>query len=84
MIDAPIVKRVEYTLLNLDDEGQLTLLDSNGECKEDCNLPEDEHLKDVSDMIKRVFEEGKKECLVTVLATLGKELVVDCREGQEV
>ena len=83
MIDAPIVKRVEYTLLNLE-EDTLTLLDSNGEMKEDCNLPEDEHLKDVADMIKRVFEEGKKECLVTVLATLGKELVVDCREGQEV
>ena len=83
MIDAPIVKRVEYTLLNLD-EDTLTLLDQNGEMKEDCNLPEDEHLKDVADMIKRVFEEGKKECLVTVLATLGKELVVDCREGQEV
>merc|ERR1712166_1317902 len=68
MVDAPIVKRVEYTLLNIEDE-QLELLDGAGEIKSDCNLPTEDHLKDVSDMIKRVFEEGKKECLVTVLST---------------
>ena len=80
MIDAPIVKRTEYTLLNIDDE-TLELLDPAGEVKSDCNLPQEDHLKDVREMIKRVFEEGKKECLVTVLATMGKELVIECREG---
>ena len=83
MVDAPIVKRVEYTLLNIDDE-QLELLSAQGEMKSDVNIPSEDHLKDVADMIKRVFEEGKKECLVTVLATMGKELVIECREGQEV
>merc|ERR1719146_507519 len=34
MVDAPIVKRVEYTLLNLDDNA-LKLLDGNGEIKSD-------------------------------------------------
>merc|ERR1740133_21694 len=63
MVDAPIVKRNEFTLLNIDDT-VLCLLDGNGEVKEDVNLPEEEHLKDVVNMIKRVFEEGKKECLV--------------------
>lgn len=83
MVDAPIVKRVEYTLLNIDDE-QLELLSAQGEMKSDVNIPSEEHLKDVADMIKRVFEEGKRECLITVLATMGKELVIECREGQEV
>jgi translation elongation factor P/translation initiation factor 5A len=83
MVDAPIVKRVEYTLLNIDDE-QLELLSAQGEMKSDVNIPSEDHLKDVADMIKRVFEEGKKECLITVLATMGKELVIECREGQEV
>lgn len=46
MVDAPIVKRVEYTLLNIDDE-TLEMLDNNGEVKSDCNLPEAEHLSDV-------------------------------------
>ena len=80
MIDAPIVVRNEYTLCNID-EDRLELLDANGEMKEDVNLPEDEHLKDVANKIREIFEAGKKECLVTVLATLGKEKVVEVREG---
>ena len=83
MVDAPIVKRNEYTLLNIDDT-TLELLDGNGEMKSDVNLPEEEHLKDVKANIQTWFEEGKTEVLVTVLATLGKELVVDARQGAEV
>jgi len=80
MVDAPIVNRNEYTLLNIDEQA-LELLTAEGEVKSDVNLPEDDHLKDVVNKIKEIFEEGKKECLVTVLATLGKEQVVDVREG---
>ena len=83
MVDAPIVKRVEYQLLNIDDE-TLELLDDKGEVKSDVNLPEEEHLKDVKANILKYFEEGKREVLVTVLNTLGKELVCDCKEGAEV
>jgi len=83
MVDAPIVKRNEFTLLNIDDT-VLCLLDGNGEVKEDVNLPEEEHLKDIKNNIKNWFDDGKREVLVTVLSTLGKELVVDVREGNEV
>jgi translation initiation factor 5A len=69
MVDAPIVKRSEYTLLNIDDT-TLELLDGNGEVKSDVNLPEAEHLSDVKKRIKQYFEEGKREVLVTVIATL--------------
>lgn len=70
MVDAPIVSRNEYTLLNIEDE-TLTLLDNMGQMKEDINLPTKEHLIDIKKMIVEVFEEGKKECLVTVLSALG-------------
>lgn len=60
------------------------MLDKNGEMKEDVNLPAEEHLKPVVAEIKRIFEEGKKECLVTVLTALGKQQVIECREGSEV
>jgi translation initiation factor 5A len=83
MVDAPIVKRTEYTLLNIDDQ-VLELLDPNGEVKSDVNLPDVEHLKEVADNLKKIFEEGKKECLVTVLNCMGKEQVIEVREGQEV
>merc|ERR1711998_570319 len=82
MVDAPIVKRTEYTLLNVDDQ-VLELLDPNGEVKSDVNLPEVEHLKEVAENLKKIFEEGKKECLVTVLNCMGKEQVMKVREGQE-
>ena len=83
MVPAPIVKRTEYTLLNLEDTA-LELLDKDGEVKSDVNLPEADHLSDVAKDIKRIFEEGKKECLVTVIAALDNEVVTEVREGQEV
>ena len=48
-------------------------MDGQGEMKEDVNIPTQEHLKDKATLMRSIFEEGKKECLVTVLATLGKE-----------
>ena len=83
MVDAPITKRVEYTLLNIDDTA-LELLDTNGEVKSDVNLPEEDHLKDIANKIKEIFEAGKKECLVTVLTCMGKELAIEVREGSDV
>lgn len=82
MVDAPIVVRTEYNLLNIDD-GALELLDNLGNVKADVNFPEAEHLNDVVKLVKKIFEEGKKECLVTVIATLGKEQVESVREGQD-
>ena len=83
LVDAPIVKRDEYVLLNIDDN-VLELLTKEGEVKSDVNIPEDEHLKEVVAKMKEMFEEGKKETLVTVLSTMGSELMVDVREGNEV
>ena len=83
MVDAPIVKRQEYTLLNIDDE-TLELLTPDGEVKSDVNLPTEEHLKDVANKIKEIFDKGTKECLITVLACLNKEQVIEVREGNEV
>lgn len=82
LVDAPNTARVEYTLLNIDDD-TLELLDSNGEVKSDVNLPSEEHLKDVKSRIVSIFEEGKKECLVTVLNCMGTELVIEVREGAD-
>ena len=58
-------------------------MDQNGEMKEDVNMPTEEHLKDVGARIREIFEEGKKECLITVLATMNKEQVIEVREGAD-
>jgi|TARA_B110001469_G_C9492900_1_gene246540 translation initiation factor 5A len=83
MVDAPLVKRTEYTLLNVEEDGALQLLDSQGEMKEDNFLPEANHLTDIKKNIKTWFADGKYEVLVTVIATLGKEQVIDARTGSE-
>merc|ERR1711934_438480 len=45
MVDAPICKRDEFTLLNIDDD-TLELLQKDGEVKSDVNIPTEEHLKE--------------------------------------
>ena len=83
MVDAPIVQKDEYLLVNIEGD-TLQLLTAAGEMKEDVDLPEAEHLRDVAEKIKSIFEEGKKECKVQVTKTLGKEMVTDVREGDDV
>ena len=82
-VDAPLCKRVEYSLINIEDDGFVTLLDDNGETKEDLKLPDDEWLKDVSDKARQIFEEGTKECIVTVLSAMGQEKIISAREGKD-
>ena len=82
-VDAPVAKRLEYSLINIDDEGYCTLLTDQGETKEDLQLPTDEWLKDVVDRIKSIFEDGKKECIVSVLGAMDQEKIIAVREGKE-
>ena len=74
------MKKSEYNVVN-HDGFYLSLLDHNNELKEDVSFPEDEHLQDVVNKIKDITETGRKECIVTVTATLGKELITDVKEG---
>ncbi len=81
-VEAPNTKRTELQLVNIDDEGFMTLLMENGETKEDLKVPEDEHLREVAKRIQSLFEESDREVLVTVLGALGVEKAVAVREGK--
>ena len=83
-VDAPLVKRQEFTLINIDEDGFCSLMSDNGDVKEDLQLPTDEWLKDVTDRVRQIFEEGKKECIVTVVAAMNQEKMIAVREGKEV
>jgi translation initiation factor 5A len=82
-VDAPLVDRKEYSLINIDDENFCTLLTESGETKEDLKTPEDEWLKDVKEKILEIFNAGTNECLVTVIGALGNEKIIAVREGKE-
>ena len=66
MIPRPIVVKTEYTCIDCNDDGQLTLMAPDGEIKEDLNLPTEAHLSDVPPRIKAIIEAAAKECLVQV------------------
>ena len=82
-VDAPVTKRLEYTLINIEDDGYVSLMSDSGEIKEDIKLPEEEWLKDVVEKTREIFEAGEKECIVSVLGALGIEKIIAVREGNK-
>merc|ERR1712050_69282 len=67
-MDIPFVKRTEYQLLNVDeDSGEVSLLEENGDTKDDLNLPtfkvQGEPTDDDKNVVKEIleqFEAGKE------------------------
>ncbi|KAL2259703.1 hypothetical protein VTK26DRAFT_6516 [Humicola hyalothermophila] len=76
-MDVPNVKRTEYTLLDISDDGFLQLMTSDGDTKEDVRLPEGE----IGAKITKLFKEEEKDTLVTVQTAMGEEAAVDAKEG---
>jgi translation initiation factor 5A len=80
-VDAPVVTKKEFTLLSIDDEGFMQLMNEMGEIKEDLKIPEDEWLKDATDKARTILDEASKECLVTIVSAMGQEKLITVREG---
>eukprot|EP00835_Amoeboradix_gromovi_P003076 NODE_191_length_15469_cov_0.243071.p8 type:complete len:153 gc:universal NODE_191_length_15469_cov_0.243071:14298-14756(+) len=74
-MDVPHVTRNEYTLIDIDD-GFLSLMDSNGETKDDIKVPEE----DLGKSLVTDFEDGK-DILVTVISAMGEEAVVSFKNA---
>lgn len=83
-VDAPVVERKEFTLNFIDDEGFMALMTEQGDIKEDLKLPEEEWLKDVVEKARAILEDGKKECLVTIVSAMGQEKLISVREGNNI
>ena len=75
----PVVSRTEYTLVDISDDDFLTLMDSNGETREDLMLPD--YPENYASELRKEFE--KKQLIVTVLKACGKEQVMSHKEDQE-
>ena len=80
MVDAPVVTKTDYTLINIDEDGYMSLMNDRGEVKADLKVPEDEWLKEVVERAKMIFEEDEKDCLVTVIGSMGQEKLITSRE----
>ena len=80
MVDAPVVTKTDYTLINIDEDGYMSLMNERGEIKADLRFPEDEWLKEVVERAKMIFKEDEKDCLVTVIGSMGQEKLITSRE----
>ncbi|KAH3686276.1 hypothetical protein WICPIJ_002773 [Wickerhamomyces pijperi] len=74
-MEVPFVKRTEYQLLDIDD-GFLSLMDNEGETKDDVKAPEGE----LGDNIQTAFDDGK-DLLVTIITAMGEEAAISFKEA---
>eukprot|EP00918_Siedleckia_nematoides_P083585 GHVU01183241.1.p1 GENE.GHVU01183241.1~~GHVU01183241.1.p1 ORF type:complete len:166 (+),score=34.68 GHVU01183241.1:115-612(+) len=78
-MNVPLVKRVEFQLVDVGDDGFVTLLLDSGDTKQDLKIPNDGEGEDVGATIRKLFEEGKG-ILATVLMACGEEKIVAAKE----
>merc|ERR1712118_488240 len=78
----PIVKKFEDTVMDVTDDGALSLLTAEGEPKDDLNLPTGtDELDKIAQQIKDMFAEGKGIRIVTMTA-IGTESVCGVTEDK--
>merc|ERR1712070_503487 len=75
--EVPHVNRTDFTLLNIEDDGYVSLMDDNGQEKADLALPNDDSLRT---SIENDFAAGK-DLVVSVLSAMGEETIIACKES---
>jgi len=73
-MECPLVKRTEYQLIDMDDEGFVTLMDDNGETRDDLKCTDN----DVNKQIREKVDAGE-DALVCVLKAIGKEQIMSMK-----
>jgi len=76
-IDVPLVSKAEYQLIDIDDEGFMSLMTDDGATKEDLKVPEGE----VGDQIREAHGAGKELSISTIIA-MGKEEAQSFKESK--
>jgi len=77
-MDVPVVTRKEYQLLDISDDGFLSLMADDGEMKDDVKMPDGEPGKKIKDL----FDHPEKDATVIVLTAMGEQLAIDAKELQ--
>uniref|UniRef100_M4E7E7 Eukaryotic translation initiation factor 5A n=1 Tax=Brassica campestris TaxID=3711 RepID=M4E7E7_BRACM len=74
--DVPHVNRIDYQLIDISEDGFVSLLTDSGGTKDDLKLPTDDSL---SALMKSGFEEGK-DVVVSVMSSMGEEQICAVKE----
>jgi translation elongation factor IF5A len=74
--DVPEVVRTDYQLIDVSDDGFVSLLTESGDTKDDLKLPTDVTLLE---QLKQGFAEGK-DLVVTVMSAMGEEQIAALKD----
>lgn len=77
-MDEPIVKRTEYQVLSVSNDGFVSLLQDNGTTKDDIQISNDDD-NGCGAQLKKWCDEGK-DCVATVICAIGKEKIIAVKE----
>jgi translation initiation factor 5A len=77
-MSVPNVKRVEYSVIDIDNDGYVSMMDDSSDTRSDIKLPEGE----LGQEIRSKFE-GGEGIKVTVLVALGEEAIMSYKIEQE-
>ena len=67
----PIVTRSEFSLIDIDEEGYVSLMLDDGSTREDLKLPNNE----VGEQIRKAFDDGK-DLIVSTLSAMNEEAIM--------
>ncbi|KAG9198027.1 hypothetical protein B5807_02631 [Epicoccum nigrum] len=76
-MNVPNVRRQEYLLVDVSEDGFLSLMSDDGSTKDDVKVPDGE----VGDKINKLFTEEGKDTSVIVLTAMGEEAAIDAKEA---
>ncbi|KAG2639452.1 hypothetical protein PVAP13_2KG011600 [Panicum virgatum] len=74
--DVPHVSRTEYQLIDISEDGYVSLLMESGNTKDDLKLPTDENLQA---QIKSGYDDGN-DIILTVMSAMGEEQICALKE----
>tara|TARA_Y100000768_G_C23984705_1_gene688043 strand:- start:3195 stop:3668 length:474 start_codon:yes stop_codon:yes gene_type:complete len=73
----PNVFKTEYSLLDISDENYLSLMDCNGEVREDLQMPK--HPDELVEQIRKGFD-NDDSLILYIYKAMGEEHVMSCRK----
>lgn len=75
-MNVPNVTRLDFPLIDIDEDGFLSLMTADGGTKEDVKLPEGE----LGEKLQEDFDEGK-DLLVSIVSAMGEEHCLAFKEA---
>lgn len=76
----PIVNKTEWEIIDISEEGELTLMDEAGNQKVDINLPPVP--EGFGEEIRAAWDDGANQVMVTVQSAVGEEQIVAYKKEQ--